>query len=76
MKRSAKDLEKKWKKKTRKKNVCYIWKKGFSIDNEKYYKVKYHFHYTGKHKAAAHHIYNWRPKIPKEVSVFFHNVSK
>ena len=33
--------------------VCYICKKGFSTDsdNKKYYKVKYHCHYTGKYRG-------------------------
>ena len=38
---------------TKKKNICSRCKKEFRNDNEKYYKVKYHCHYTAKHKAAA-----------------------
>ena len=56
--------------------VCYICKKGFSIDdNKKYFKVKDHCHYTGKYRGAAHDICNLRYKIPKEISVVFYNVS-
>ena len=57
-------------------NICYICKKEFSTNNEKYYKVKYHCHYTEKYEAAAHKICNLRYKIPMEISVVFHNVSK
>ena len=57
-------------------NICYICKKEFSTDNEKYYKVKYHCHNTEKYKSAAHSICNLRYKIPKDISVAFHNVSK
>ena len=56
--------------------VCYICKKGFSTDdNEKYYKVKEHCHYTGKYRVATHEICNLRYKTPKEISVVFHNGS-
>ena len=38
-------------------------------------KVRYHCHYTGKYRGAAHSICNLRYKIPKEISVVFHNGS-
>ena len=38
-------------------------------------KVKDHYHYTGKFRGAAHNICNLRYKIPKEISVVFHNGS-
>ena len=42
----------------KKQKVCYICKKGFSTDddNKKYHKIRYHCHYTGKYRAAAHSI--------------------
>ena len=42
-------LTKKEEKTHNKQKVCYICKKGFSIDNndKKYHKVRYHCHYTG-----------------------------
>ena len=42
---------------------------------KKHYKVKDHCHYTGKYRGAAHHICNFRYKIPKEILVVFHNGS-
>ena len=62
-----------------KQKVCYICKKEFSTDeNNKnefklYHKVKYHCHYTGKFRGAAHSICNLRYKAPKEIPVAFHN---
>ena len=48
----------------KKQNVCDICKKEFSVydddDNENYYKVRDHCHYTGKFREAAHSIYNLR----------------
>ena len=29
--------------------ACYIWKKKFTIDDEKYHKAKDHYHYPGKY---------------------------
>ena len=56
--------------------VCYIYKKEFSIDdNKKYQKVKDHCHYTGKYRWHAHSICNLRYKTLKEISVVFHNGS-
>ena len=51
----------------RKQNVCYICKKRFSADdkNKKYQKVRHHWHYTEKHRGAAHDICNLRYKTPK-----------
>ena len=70
-------LTKKEEKKHNKQEVCYICKKGFSTDNsnKKYHKVRDHCHYTGKYRGAAHDICNLRYKIPKEISVVFHNGS-
>ena len=38
-------------------------------------KVRYHCHYTGKYRGAAHNICNLRYKIPKDILVVFHNGS-
>ena len=56
-----------------KQKIRYICKKEFDKKN---YKVRDHFHYTGKYRGAAHNICNLRYKIPKEVPVVFHNGSK
>ena len=64
-----------------KQNVCYIYKKEFSTDeNDKnafklYHKVRDHCHYTGKFRGAVHSISNLRYKTPKEIPVVFHNGS-
>ena len=51
-------LTKEEKKIHREQNVCYICKKRFSTDddNEKYFKVRDHCHYTGKYRGDAHDI--------------------
>ena len=70
-------LTKKEEKMYNKQKVCHICKKRFSTDdsNKKYHKVRDHCHYTGKYRGAAHDICNLRYKIPKEISVVFHNGS-
>ena len=73
-------LTKKEEKKHNKQEVCYICRKEFNKDDsdKKYLKVRDHCHYTGKYRDAAHDICNLRyqnTKIPKEISVVFHNDS-
>ena len=51
-----------------KQKICYICDK-------KHYKVKYHCHYTGKYRGAAHNICNLRYKIPREILIVLHNGS-
>ena len=46
--------------------ICYICKKEFDKSDKKHYKVRYHCHYTGKYRGAAHNICNLRYKIPKK----------
>ena len=58
-----------------KQKICYICKKEFDINDKKNYKVRDHCHYTGKYRGAAYNICNLRYKIPKEISVVFHNGS-
>ena len=48
-----------------KQKACYIWKKKFTIDDEKYHKAKDHYHYTGKYKGATHDICYLIYKTPK-----------
>ena len=55
--------------------ICYICKKEFSNDDKKNYKVRDHYHYTGKYRGAAHNICNLRYKVPKEIPVVFFNGS-
>ena len=42
---------------------------------KKYHKARYHCHYTGKFRGAAHSICNLRYKTPKEIPIVFHNGS-
>ena len=55
--------------------MFYMQKRFSTDDNKKYFKVKDHYHYTGKDRGAAHDICNLRYKIPKEIPVKFHNGS-
>ena len=59
----------------KKQNICYIFKKEFSTDddNKRYHKVRDHCHYTRKFSGTAHSICNLRYKTPKEFPVVFHN---
>ena len=52
--------------------ICYICKKEF---DKKIYTVRDHCHYTRKYRGAAHNICNLRYKIPKKISIVFHNGS-
>ena len=58
----------------KKQKICYIWEKEFNA-NKIYFKVRDHCHYTGKFRGVAHSICNLRYKIPREISVVFHNGS-
>ena len=58
-----------------KQKICYICKKEFNNNDKKNYKVRDHFHYTGKYRGAAHNICNLRYKVPKEIPMVFHNGS-
>ena len=40
-----------------------------------YHKVRYHCHYTGGFRGAAHNICNLRYKTPNKIPVIFHNGS-
>ena len=65
-----------------KQKVCYICEKKFCDDKNKrseyefYHKVRDHCHYTGKFRGPAHNISSLRYKVPKEISIVFHNGSK
>ena len=55
--------------------ICYTCKKEFDKNDKKHYKVRYHCHYTGKYRGAAHNICNLRYKVPREIAIVFHNGS-
>ena len=58
-----------------KQKICYICKREFNNNDKKNYKVRDHCHYKGKYRGAAHNICNLRYKVPKEISIVFHNGS-
>ena len=57
-----------------KQKVCHICKKEFCDDKNKK-KVRDQCHYTRKFRGAAHTVCNLRYKVPKEISIVFHNGS-
>ena len=64
-----------------KSNHCHICNEEFIYDkeNETYRescKVRDHCNYTGKYRGAAHSKCNLQYKLPKEIPVVYHNVSK
>ena len=58
-----------------KSKYCHIYRNKFNNDteNKEYQKVRDHDHYTGKYKGAAHSKCNLKYKVPKEITVVFHN---
>ena len=63
-----------------KKYAIYVKKKFCDNKNKKskhdlYYKVRDHYHYTGKFRGAAHNICNLRYKVLKKIPIVFHNGS-
>ena len=58
------------------KEFCYDANKENEVKwNKIYHKVRDHCHYAGKFRGAAHNICNLRYKVPKKISVVFHNAS-
>ena len=64
-----------------KQKACHICKGYFCTDENKktefklYQKVRYHCHYTGKYRRAAHSNCNLQYKVPKEIHIVFHSGS-
>ena len=62
--------------------MFYIRKRGFCCDKRQekrfklYKKVRDHCHFTWKFRVAAQSICNLRYKVPHEIPVKLHNVSK
>ena len=49
--------------------LCYICKENFEnkyLKNKKYCRVRYHCHYTGEYRGAAHSICNLKHNVPKK----------
>ena len=53
-------------------DVCWLCRKEFG--EGKLFKVRDHFHYTGKFRGAAHNSCNLKFQRPKFTPVFFHNL--
>ena len=58
--------------------ICYICKETFEnkyLKDKIYRKFRYHCHYTGEYRGAAHSICNLKYSVPKKISIVFHNGS-
>ena len=58
--------------------ICHICKEKFEnkyLKDKKYYKVRDHYHYTRKYRAAAQSMYNLKYSVPKRIPVVFCNGS-
>ena len=58
--------------------ICYICKEKFEnkyVKDEKYCTVRYHWHYAGEYRCAAHSICNLKYSVPKQIPVGLHNGS-
>ena len=58
-----------------KQEICYICKETFRMDKDDKRKVKYHCHYTGKFRGAAHSICNLNYNDQKEIPITIHNAT-
>ena len=65
-------LTKKEKTRHNRQKIWHICKNIFKTGDNK---ARDHCHYSGKYRGAAHNICNLRYKIPKEITVVFHNGS-
>ena len=57
---------------------CYICKEKFEdkiLKDKKYYKLRDHCHYAAEYRGAAKSICNLKHRVPKEISIVFHNGS-
>ena len=43
------------------------------MKDKKYCKVRYHCHYTGEYRGAAHSICNSKYSVPTRIPIVFHN---
>ena len=55
---------------------CRIYNEEFTEDDgKKSYKVRDHYHFTGKFRGAGHNLCNLKHRRPKFTPVLFHNLS-
>ena len=45
------------------------------MKDNKYHKVRDHYHYTGKYRGAGYSICNLKYSVPKKIPIVFHNGS-
>ena len=45
------------------------------MKDKKYHKIRYHCHYTGEYRGAAHSICNLKYSVTKKTHIVFHNGS-
>ena len=45
------------------------------MEDKRCYKIRDHCHYRGKYRGAAHSICNLKYRVPKKISIVFHNGS-
>ena len=60
------------------KKLNYICREKFEnkyLKDKKYCIVKYHCHYTAEYRGTVHGICNLKYKVPKKISIVFHNGS-
>ena len=58
--------------------ICYICKEKFEdkyAKDKEYCKDRYHCHYTGEYRSAAHSIFNLKYIAPIEIPIVFYNGS-
>ena len=58
--------------------ICYTCQEKFEnkyLKNKKYCKVRYHCHYTGEYKGAAHSIYNLKHSLTRIILKVFYGGS-
>ena len=45
------------------------------MKDKKYRKIRDQWHYTGEHRGATHSITNLKYRVPKKITIVFHNGS-
>ena len=56
--------------------LCYACKENKYLKDKKYFKVRDHYHYTGKYRGAVHSICNLKYSVPKKIHYDYHFIIK